>query len=95
MSPTVGVPHSCMQVRSSSVSSASTFSTPSCPAAASPHTSGRPTSTAVAPSASAVKASRPRRTPPSTNTWTNGVVTAKGTGAAMQCDSTRDCIRFD
>ena len=43
---------------------------PSSPAAARPQHAGRPTSTAVAPRASALKISVPRRNPPSTSTGT-------------------------
>ena len=60
-------PHSISARSSSARSSSSTCDTPRSPATASPHSTGRPTATAVAPSAHALTTSVPRRIPPSTS----------------------------
>ena len=57
-----------------------TWRTPSSPAAARPHRNARPISTALAPSASALTTSLPRRTPPSSTTsiWSPTASTTAG-----------------
>src|SRR6185369_5044373 len=59
----VGVPACRMICSVSRRKMVRTASTPGCPKAAKPHAGGRPTPTAVAPSASALKTSVPRLNP--------------------------------
>ena len=54
MSPIVGHPHSAIARSTSALSRSSTRAAPASPPAASPHTTGRPTRTARAPSAMAL-----------------------------------------
>src|SRR2546425_816795 len=69
-SATVRVPQLPMTSFSSPCRISRTRSTPGCPKAPSPHRNGRPTPTALAPSARALNISVPRRNPPSTKTGT-------------------------
>ena len=70
MSATPRHPVNIIATSSSSRSSLKTWLTPALPATVSPAMASRPTSTAEAPSASALRTSVPRRTPPSISTGT-------------------------
>src|SRR5690606_16151163 len=63
-------PHNAIAIANSRCSRSSTPRTPAAPAVVRPHNTGRPTSTASAPSAIALSTSVPRRTPPSISTGT-------------------------
>jgi len=84
MSSRVGRPASAIVCAKSSVSMVSTCSTPSAPPTARPHSAGRPTSTASAPSASATNTSRPRRTPPSRSTGQRPATASTTSGSARR-----------
>ena len=70
-----------------------TFVTPASPSEPNPKTYGRPTSTALAPNASALSTSVPRRIPPSTKTGTRPATLSATCGSASMVAGTVSRLR--
>ena len=77
-----GTPRLAIALTNPSRRNPSTASTPAWPSTARPHAVGRPTRTAAAPSAIAIKTSTPSRTPPSISTGTRPSTASTTSGSA-------------